>query len=1116
MPPKKDSKKGKEKPKSQQSQLLETASKAEEPEIKVEEVKIPDYRTITITLEHYQDVAGLYAVSDISTKCTYREDLGGSDPIPITDEERIPIDYSASFQIDVNNMKELDHLISNPATLTVSQISGSFDPQLYEQLVTNEEVLQTPTKSYDSVVSIYEAITGQKVDVGSARGSSRGKKRGDGKDSDKKEKKDKAAKDKKSKKSKSSVSASSASTKGKSGKSEVSIAQTSEVYGICMIDFIPLFYGKSSFRETLLIKPTKKSLDHQMIPYKNHPKITVTVSIDQELYFKDSNILSLTVESIYNIPELMTPNQSYVICAMIPMEGSHRVPIQLTNPLYTTTTLSATNKCWPNTQAMANESNTTKYKMNPDTTNIINKVDTDIVPFLGEETPKLQFNMIKRNLLLADGMSEFAAHIKVHRRLALEMFMTTKKKSSTGSQTSIFDTKRAKNQPFLHLMVLLDLAALLYPGVSRIRLACPVRTFSYDEALKLGGLTDSYFLPTSKKEAKEGKDAGAKEAKAEKGGKKDKAASSKSSKSNKKGSKGKGSDAPDKSMKNLLPAKPEPPPEPEPSLQVYNEDKKPCFIIVELELLTPIMPKEEVEDLQDKLYDLLQAQPEGAPKVVLTQCLAKDLYKQTISEIIRDINKHYAAFVQQVMPSKQFSIASRFVKYLQKMGAYQKYVSSITKAATSLVNNKFSSDKLTNPKENLDLISDVFVQLVSEMHDAVNKLICSKLEPPQTEGIPVDEVYFYAKEAAQMGNAELANRYFMERICENQKNADYWLDYAIFQVELNNTDIAFECVQKALTADPNHKYGLLMMGALLSEKGMKENAETCLLNLMVQEQKWLEGWVTLHIFYEMIENPAGMDMSLEMAQKYADEPAPESDYISKIDDLLWSEDICPKTKFFRAACIYLKLRLFNWVEYALAHETQSNYAMVNYLLAANCYYKKLYPHALEHVKETENYYGIDCRVGSLYGHCLMALERYEEARDQFHHVLEAYNRPKNIHLVNLNCALAEETLGNDQEARKFILLSCKYNPSPYTWLRAGQLYFKQNDLLSAEECFSEANLRDNRSAEIWAHLCLVNLRLDRENEAMLCYNQVLQNNFSDKEFLALLNEELKTVLQCNE
>ncbi|CAH1975157.1 unnamed protein product [Acanthoscelides obtectus] len=304
-------------------------------------------------------------------------------------------------------------------------------------------------------------------------------------------------------------------------------------------------------------------------------------------------------------------------------------------------------------------------------------------------------------------------------------------------------------------------------------------------------------------------------------------------------------------------------------------------------------------------------------------------------------------------------------------------------------------------------------------------------------------------------------------------------------------------------------------GSRKKAEGMKDKAEICLLNMMVQEQKWLEGWVTLHIFYQMTENPSGMDMSLEMAQKYQDEAAPESDYISKIQDLLWSEDFCPKTKFFTAACIYLKLRLYNWVEYALGYETQHHYAIVNYLLAANCYYKKLYPHALEHIQETESYYGIDCNVGSLHGHCLMALERFVEAKDQYHHVLEAYNRPKNIHLVNLNCALAEEKLGYDQEARKFVLLSCKYNPSPSTWLKAGQLYFKQNDLLSAEECFSEANLRDNRNADIWAYLCLVNLRLDRENEAMLCYNQVLRCNLEDKKLLDLLDEEIKSVLQCD-
>ncbi|CAH1975158.1 unnamed protein product [Acanthoscelides obtectus] len=804
MPSKKESKKGKDKSKSQ-SQIEIT--KTDEPETKAEEVKPPDYRTITITLEYYQNVAGLFPVSDISTKCTFREDIGESEAIPITDEEKIPINYSASLLVDANNMKELDHLISSPAVLTVTQVQGNFDPMLYEQLVVNQEVLQSPTRSYDSIVSIYEAITGQTVDISAAKRSKGSRKKAEVA----KEKEDKGS-DKKSKKSKSSVGRSSLSTRGKT---EVSASQAAEIYGICMIDFIPLFYGKTSFTEALLIKPTRKSLDHKMIPYKNHPKIIVTVSIDQELHFKNSNILSLTVESIYNLPELMSANQSYIVCAMIPMDGPQKVPVHLSNPLYTTKTFSNTYKNWPNTQPMANDSNTTRYKMNPDTTCIINKLNTDFTPFLEEETPKLQFNMIKRSLLLADGMSEFSAHIKRHRRVVLEIFMSAKKKSSTASsQTSIFDVMKAKHQPFLHLMVILDVAALLYPGVSRIRLACPLKTFSYDEALKLGGLADSYFLPLGKKDTKE---LSAKDAKVDKGGKKEKSTASKTSKSSK-GKKVKGSDAPDKSMKDLLPPKPEPPPEPEPSLEVFNEDKKPCFIIVELELAEPIVPKEDVEDLSNKLYDLLQPLPQEASKVVLTQCTAKDIYKQTISHIIRDLNKYYVAFVQQNGLSRQKPTDAMFVKHLQKIGVYQRYVSSITKAATSFVSDKFSSEEVVNSKGNLKLVSEVFVQLVSEMHGAVNKLLCSKMDPPQTEHLPVDELYFCAREAVQMGNVGVADRYFMERICEDQKNADFWLDYAIFQVELGNTDIAYECLQKTVGIDPNHRYGLLMMGAILSEK----------------------------------------------------------------------------------------------------------------------------------------------------------------------------------------------------------------------------------------------------------------------------------------------------------
>lgn len=44
----------------------------------------------------------------------------------------------------------------------------------------------------------------------------------------------------------------------------------------------------------------------------------------------------------------------------------------------------------------------------------------------------------------------------------------------------------------------------------------------------------------------------------------------------------------------------------------------------------------------------------------------------------------------------------------------------------------------------------------------------------------------------------------------------------------------------------------------------------------------------------------------------------------------------------------------------LVHEFKSNYGLANYLMAAICYKKEMYFHALEHLNETQTHYGSVC------------------------------------------------------------------------------------------------------------------------------------------------------------
>lgn len=138
----------------------------------------------------------------------------------------------------------------------------------------------------------------------------------------------------------------------------------------------------------------------------------------------------------------------------------------------------------------------------------------------------------------------------------------------------------------------------------------------------------------------------------------------------------------------------------------------------------------------------------------------------------------------------------------------------------------------------------------------------------------------------------------------------------------------------------------------------------------------------------------------------------------------------------------------------------------------------------------------DYAVGSLIGHCLMQQRRPNDALRQYKRILESYNHPEDMHMVFVRAASAAEQIGKSQEARTFILHACKLSPTPYTWLGAGLLYLRQKDLLSAEECLTHSNLCDGQLPETWAYLALVNIQLDRLNEAEMCYKQAMKvSNF---------------------
>lgn len=1057
-------------------------------------------RKITITLQAYQQIETFFPICDIQTQFIYNnEDIGSSPPIPITDNEVLPIDYSFHFIVDIASTEQLDKLISSPGLLKVILTPGAFDREIYEQLVLNPEFTSTKPKSLESVISVYEAFNEDKREsvLPESRRSTR-------KSILKKEK----AKVDRTKRDKSMSEGKNMRISSVSNKSETNmylkpvdhesqLIKRTILYGQSTIDFIPFFYGKTSFEETLLIKQFQELDDDCMKPFKHYPKILISVSIDQPLTIKHSLLMHFSLESVYNFPHSDDPDLEVQVCWVLPKsDDSYSSPIIFNNPIQTYKKATKRPQFWPNMKKDA--TNCTKYWVNDTTDEIKCRSIGDIGIYFQDGIFRLEFNVIKRNIFFQDGKISIQQMFKDFKHILMEIEIVSKSKKKSTSETQMLPT---------HFMAIVDVSGLLYPGARKTRVAAPLKTFCLDEAKETCGLQNSYFRPEeiqdhqsvisfTRGQNQDRKNQRQRSVRSSRKSLKNESIAFEGNNINKKS-------FVQETDNRLF----------ETSAAVYNEIGKPCFLVVDIELSEAINGIREIEDLSNKLKEILKMKVDQKDKLVITATVAEDYYTVVLNEIIADLNKKFIRFIKENPKYNKKSdtlIGADFVKFLQKTGAYKLYLSSISKAISIVATTeaKFKNFSETNPESSTqDFIGELFCYLISKMHDTVNGLICHSSQLAQESNSDnLKELFFYAKEATELGLTELANRYFLERLSFDENNSDYWFDYSVFFLELNDIDGALECIRKALLLQPNHRYSLISFGIIMVIKSQIEEAETALLFLVANESKWVEGWGVLYIFYQAANDSVGMGWAKEMAKKNLHITNADH-YFAKYEDLAWSTKQYPNRIFLRTAVLLIKMRLFDWAEIACSQELHANTEFVKELLAAMCFYRKKFHFAESYLLQLKSGNSWNDTLTALSGHCLLGLDKKEDAKDEYYSILKSENCSTNLHLVYIKCAKIVEDLGDTQEARKLILLACKHAPTPYTWLRAGQLYYLQHDFLSAEECLTVANSLDNRNADIWGYLTLINLKMLRFNEAELCYNQAVKRDMPDKDLLSHIEAE---------
>ena len=95
--------------------------------------------------------------------------------------------------------------------------------------------------------------------------------------------------------------------------------------------------------------------------------------------------------------------------------------------------------------------------------------------------------------------------------------------------------------------------------------------------------------------------------------------------------------------------------------------------------------------------------------------------------------------------------------------------------------------------------------------------------------------------------------------------------------------------------------------------------------------------------------------------------------------------------------------------------------------------------------------------------------------------------------------------------RDHVLQACAVRPCASTWLGAGIAYLRLQDFDNADVAMMEANVMNNRHAEVWGYLALLALLTAQEAEAEQALTWALRCELSNVQLLNEIGEQYMTM-----